>query len=199
MYSVFEALLYASLLGAALGLLYSLLAVVLLFLGDKKQRHPSRLPDAVELPLLKTVRIANKNGKFKARFFAVIRFLFDILFFFFCGMTLAVFVYSVGGIFRISYIVAVLLTAVLFCLTVGKLLLFFADYIRFCTIVTLLYVSLPFRLLFSFIFTAFSTLLLQFYKLYVIIYTKVYIIRSNGRHRNMERKWQGAVMQLVSE
>ena len=114
-------------------------------------------------------------------------------------MTLAVFVYSVGGILRISYIVAVLLTAVLFCLTVGKLLLFFADYIRFCTIVTLLYISLPFRLLFSFIFTAFSTLLLQFYKLYVIIYTKVYIIRSNGRHRNMERKWQGAVMQLVSE
>lgn len=199
MYSVFEALLYALLLGAVLGFLYSFLAVILLFFGDKRSRYSSRLPESVELPLLKKVCFTSKNGRFKERFFSVIRFLFDILFFSLGGMMLAIFIYSVGGILRLSYIVAVLFACVLFCFTVGKLMLFFADYIRFFMIVVFLYLSLPFRWLFTGIYAFFSIFLLQFRKLCVTIYTKVYIIRSNGKYRNAERKWQGAVMQLVSE
>ena len=198
MYSVFEALSCASLLGVLLGAIYTVFSIFLLLIGDQKKIPPSRLPDSVELPLLKKVRIAPKHRCIEKRIFVLIRFLFDIFFFTITGILMAVFVYSVGGVLRLSYMTVAFLSCIAFCMTLGKLLLLLAAYIRFCTILAFLYLSFPIRLLLRFFCFAFAAFHVRMQKIFDAVYIYVYAVCAKRRYRDAEKSWHTMVENVTA-
>ena len=147
MLSIGKAILYAAALGVALGLLSSLISAFCLLLGDGL--HKSRIPEVITVPVLKTVRIphAGRNGK---RFFSVLRFFLDIVFFLIFGVSEAIFIYGVGGILRVSYIVVTAAFCLCVRFTIGRLILGIADYLHLAIVLLFLYASLPIRIGLSF-------------------------------------------------
>ncbi len=131
MYRVGEAILLSLLLGAFLGLFY--VAIRMILTAATVVAPPDFLPKEkrLSLPLLGELSVIppeRKRGAF-FRFFLV--FLFDIFFFLIAGAALSVFVYSVGGIFRLSYLAGAIFGFALFRLTAGRLLFFFWAYLLF--------------------------------------------------------------------
>lgn len=139
MFSVGQALLYALLFGFALGAFQSVLFIISMLCGAGSPEPPLGARETVTLPLIGACPFIKKGGKAKKAYSATLFFIADILFFTLAGVALAVFVYSVGGIFRLSYVFFALCGLFLFSRTFGRLLSSAMAYILFFLRVVFLY------------------------------------------------------------
>lgn len=197
MLSVGEAILFSLLLGAFLGLLYSTSRYLCMLLGAGVPSFSENLPKSVKLPLLGERSVLPKESRFRKGYRNVLYFLIDVLYFFFCGTALSVFVYSVGGIFRFSYVTGAIIGFVLFSLTVGRLLSSVSVWILFFIRVLFSYcfyvVSFPFLLLFRIFSAAFLKLRLLFLRLCDKIKIEVYDRKEKNSGFAFGKEWEDTV------
>ncbi len=176
MYHLGEAILLSLLLGAFLGLFYVLLRIMLLSLTVISP-PPFLSKDTVfSFPLIGEKALFPPQKKRGRIFGFFVIFFFDIIFFLCLSFALSIFVYSVGGIFRLSYLTGAFFGFLIFYFTVGRLLFLFWGYVLFLLRVLLSYLFfflfLPLRPVFRKISESFSKITLFFSKKYATMKEK---------------------------
>ena len=201
MYSLGEAMLLSLLLGAFFGLLYTGFRIFLLLfsasapvltLGQKKE---------LVFPLIGAVPLSRKSTGTGRVLYSVFCFLFDLLFMFTVGVLLSIFIYSVGGIFRFSYLLLSLVGCVLFSLTLGRVLYSFAGWILFFTRVGFRYLfyfwALPLRFLCRAMRLFFSKTVLLFHRVCDTIRIRSYR-HAFKRKRKRERELRERAIKTIA-
>jgi len=202
MLSVGEAMLFSLLLGALLGFFYVLVAYVRILLGGESSRAFEGLPKSVCLPILKERQtFPAKKGTFRA-YGRALTFFLDICYFFFCGTVLSVFVYSVGGVFRISYVTFTIVGFALFSLSVGKLLLegspWFLLGVKIAFWYSAYFLLLPTRILIMGIKFVFLKVWLIFRSLYDKIRTEIYDRKTVRDGDVFGKEWEQCIREEIS-
>lgn len=129
MFSVGEAMLFSLLLGALLAMGYILFAYIRMFLGGGCLASLEKMPLTLHLPLLSEKKPFPTEKDSRRIYRRILTFIIDIFYFFLLGTALSVFVYSVGGVFRISYVLLSVAGFFLFYLTVGRFFIFASPYV----------------------------------------------------------------------
>ena len=195
-----EAIGFSFLLGIFLGLFYCGIRIFCMLCQAGAPVKPMGVPETVELPVLGKVSFWSSVSGGRKIYRNVIYFVTDLLFFLTSGVAVALFIYSVGGVFRTAYIAGVLL-GFFFCQCTGnRFLLSAAAYILFGLRVFFLY----FRWLLLWPIRKFQPqlrlfgkkILLIFRKLYGTIRMKVFLLRNHRQQKREKEKWERAVTAL---
>lgn len=200
MFSVGEAMLLSLLLGALLAVGYIFFAYIRMLLGGGCPVSLDKYKTPVRLPLLseKTLFPLEKGGRHIYR--QILTFLLDILYFFIFGTALSVFVYSVGGVFRISYVTLAAFGFFLFYFTVGRIFVFATPYVFIGLKIVFLYLAyfflLPIRLLFLGAKVVFSKVRLIFCLLYDKINIEIYDRRIRRSEDAFGKEWEQKIREV---
>ncbi len=115
-----EAILYSLLLGFFIGIIYTAIRIfsIFLFAAPASDGYLSR--KALTLPKLGTLPVVRPPRKRGRIYRFLIGFALDLFFCLLAAVLLSVFVYSVGGIFRLSYVTLAVIGLLFFVFTLGK-------------------------------------------------------------------------------
>ena len=200
MYSVGEAMLFSLLLGALLAIGYILFAYIRMLLGGGCPLSLEGVKESVRLPLLSEKKPFPKEKGGKRIYRHILTFLLDVLYFFILGTVLSVFVYSVGGVFRISYITLAAFGFILFYLTVGRIFIFASPFILLGLKIFFWYLAyfplLPIRLVFRGIKFVFSKVRLIFISVCDRINIEIYDRRNRRSEDAFGKEWEQTIREV---
>ena len=201
MLSVGEAMLTSLLLGAFFGVFYIALLCIRMLLGGGASL-PDGMPRVVTLPLLGERTVFSPERKVGRIYREILTFLLDLLFFFFCGTALSIFVYRVGGIFRLSYATLAIMGFALFYLTLGRLFLMGSHW-AFLGIKILLWYSayivfLPIRMLALGTKVVFLKVRLIFLLICDRIKTEIYDRKVRRSDAAFGKEWEQRIRENIS-
>ena len=202
MLSVGEAMLFSLLLGALLAGIYIVFAYVRMLLGGGCPASLCKMPEVICLPILKERKTFPKEKGRKQVYSKILTFLLDVLYFFLCGTALSVFVYSVGGIFRISYVTLSVIGFALFRVTLGGLCLSASPWVLLGIKIFLWYaiyfLGLPFRFLFSVTKFVFLKLRLIFLSVCAKIKKELYDRKEKRSEDAFGKEWEQKIREEIT-
>ena len=185
-----------------LGVSYVFLVYIRILLGGERVSSFEKIPEAITLPILKERKVFPKRKASLRVYGKLITFLLDIFYFFLCGAVISVFVYSVGGVFRLSYVLLALAGAVLFSMTLGKLLLKGSPWVLLGVKILFWYCTyfflLPIRLFFIGIKLVFRKVQLIFCSLCDKIRIEIYNRNAERSGDAFGKEWEQRIREEIS-
>ena len=195
-------MLFSLLLGVFFGFCYVLLAYCCLLFGRESPVSLEGAPKTLCLPILKERQTFQKPKESLRLYRKILAFFLDICYFFFCGTLLSIFVYSVGGVFRLSYVTLALAGAVLFSMTLGKLLLKGSPWVLLGVKILFWYCTyfflLPIRLFFIGIKLVFRKVQLIFCSLCDKIRIEIYNRNAERSGDAFGKEWEQCIREELS-
>ncbi len=169
------------LFGTAAGVYYQLFAAIRHTLGAWEREPDLRLRE-ITFPLIGTLSLYPRGGRWKQIYASVVTLFFDLLFFLTVAGAFAVQVYAVGGIFRLSYVVFAAAGFALFHGTLGRRISLLFSYL-------LLLLRAACRYLFHFlripILLALSFIKHVFFTFFRYIHRRIAHCQNQQRHRRL--------------
>lgn len=125
-HEIFSGFLYACCLGCFFGLIYDFIRLIRVLLGTIYRGRFIQGPfSRLSTPIETKVKAFREKHRAYRMFVRVLDIIFDFLYFLFCGMCYAVFLYAVNhGIFRLVFLVGTVLGFWTYRKTVGRIFFF---------------------------------------------------------------------------
>lgn len=145
-------ILYAFFLGVAFGVLYDVFRISRAFLGVSYGGKSAAYLYEKEYPLIG--KLENKQGKLKRGILLTAVIFGDLIYFTICGLIFAIFIYYANdGIFRIGALMAVGGGFFAYYITVGRLIIAFAEiiciFLKIITKIFLFAIAFPLKIMYN--------------------------------------------------
>lgn len=153
--------LYAFFLGIVFGVIYDVFRISRAFMGVSYGGKSAAYLYEREYPLIGKLVLG--QGKLKKGIIFVAVVLGDVLFFSVCGLMFAVFIYYTNdGIFRFSALVAVFIGFFTYYITIGRLVIAFAEiiciFLKIITKIFLFAIAFPFKIMYNILIKLYNRL-----------------------------------------